>query len=303
MTRAGIVAHPGEGRFVARPEVFHRGDVGGDAAAVIARERLGHDRPADPVGGGLRLLERIADLALRHRDAGIVEDLLGPFLVVGDRVADDARGVGHRRLEPPLLHAVAELGIARALGQVVGRDAAVARGLDDRAGRGAERVRVAHLLQVVDDGLKVDVLAVVELAGRCRPRPRPRPGPWPRRGSGRRRCRCPCRSYRRSCRSRPRSRQVLQLDGDVLDHVAGIGAVADPLQEAARLADRAAVIVDGGDQVLELLGDPRDLVARPVLQFLDVEPHVDGLVAAVIVRPAQRAVFKYMQSFAPGFRP
>ena len=41
--------------------------------------------------------------------------------------------VGDRRLEAALLHAVAELGVARSLGQVVGGDAAVACRLDDRA--------------------------------------------------------------------------------------------------------------------------------------------------------------------------
>ncbi len=97
--------------------------------------------------------------------------------------------------------------------------------------------------------------------------------------------------------------EVLQFDGDVLDHVASIGAVPDPLQEAAWLPDRASMLVYGGDQVLEPLGDPLDLVARPVFQFLNVEPHVDRLVAAVVIRPAKCAVFKYMQSYAPGFWP
>jgi len=61
----------------------------------------------------------MADLSARHRHTGICQDLLGPFLVVGDRMPDDSRGVGHRGLKPALLDAVAQLGIAGAFGQVV----------------------------------------------------------------------------------------------------------------------------------------------------------------------------------------
>ncbi len=90
--------------------------------------------------------------------------------------------------------------------------------------------------------------------------------------------------------------QVLQLDGHVLDHVAGIGAVGDPLKEAARFADRTAVIVDRRNQRPKGVSDPGDLVAWTVLEIVDVQPHVDRLVAAEIVGAAQRTVLKYMQS-------
>jgi hypothetical protein len=38
------------------------------------------------------------------------------------------------------------------------------------------------------------------------------------------------------------------------------------------------------DQILEPLRQSRDLIARPVFEVLDIQPHVDGKITTVIVR-------------------
>ena len=97
--------------------------------------------------------------------------------------------------------------------------------------------------------------------------------------------------------------QVLQLDRHMFDHVARPGAGPDPVEEPAGRAHGTAVIMDARDQALKPVGDPGHLVAGPLFQFADIQPHVDRLIATEIVGTAQRAVFKYMQYDAPGFWP
>ena len=70
--------------------------------------------------------------------------------------------------------------------------------------------------------------------------------------------------------------QVLQLEGDVLDDVPHPGAFAHALQEAARLADGAVVLVEAGQQLGEVLVEAGDLVGRPLLQLADVDFEQDG---------------------------
>jgi len=87
--------------------------------------------------------------------------------------------------------------------------------------------------------------------------------------------------------------QVLQLDGHMLDHVPGKGAVAHPLQKAAGFTDRTAVPVDRWKNRLQLVRDAGHLVARLVFKVLDVEAHVDRLIPAIVIRAAQGAKFEY----------
>ena len=81
--------------------------------------------------------------------------------------------------------------------------------------------------------------------------------------------------------------QVLQLQGDVLDDVPHPGAFAHALQEPARLADGAVVLVETGQQLGEVLVEAGDLVGRPLLQLADVDLQQDGRHAGPDVGPAE----------------
>jgi hypothetical protein len=75
----------------AEAELLFRSDADRDAAAVIAVERLGDERVAQPARLPHRLLGRAHDDAARHRDAVVVEQLLGLILVARD-IDRDQRG-------------------------------------------------------------------------------------------------------------------------------------------------------------------------------------------------------------------
>ena len=64
--------------------------------------------------------------------------------------------------------------------------------------------------------------------------------------------------------------------GDVLEDVPHPGSLAHALQEPTRLADRAAVLVETGEQLGEVLVEAGDLVGRPLLQLADIDFHEDG---------------------------
>ncbi|MDZ7748399.1 MAG: hypothetical protein U5K43_05785 [Halofilum sp. (in: g-proteobacteria)] len=271
-------------------------DVGAHAAAVVAHERLGRDGIADPLRGLERLLERGYGLALRHGDARVAEDLLGPLLVVGDAVADQARLPRDRGLEALLLVAVTELDVAALLAQALVGDVARLGGVDDRRGRRAQHVGVTHLLEARDDRVEIDLFLVEQALDQL-------DGLAPRReaaglvtvavadvvDAGLVRV-----DGLAVADGEPD--QVLQLDRDVLDDVPRPGAALDPLEEAAGPAHRAAMIMQRRDQLLEALDDAWDGVARLVLELPDVEAHVDGEVAAVVVRPPQGAVLENLHS-------
>ena len=79
--------------------------------------------------------------------------------------------------------------------------------------------------------------------------------------------------------------QVLQLQGDVLEDVAHPGAFAHALQEPARLADGAAVVVERGEQLGQVLVEAGDLVGGPVLQLADIDDQLDDRHAGPDIGP------------------
>ena len=79
--------------------------------------------------------------------------------------------------------------------------------------------------------------------------------------------------------------QVLQLEGDVLEHVPHPGSLAHPLEEAAAMPEGAPVVVKGGDQIGQALEEPWDVVRRAALELADVEEEMNDRHA----RPDTRA--------------
>jgi hypothetical protein len=69
--------------------------------------------------------------------------------------------------------------------------------------------------------------------------------------------------------------QVLQFEDDVLEDVAGPGAVAQALQEAAALADAAAVLDQAGQPGGQAFIEAGEGIRGEFFEFADVEPGLD----------------------------
>jgi len=80
---------------------------------------------------------------------------------------------------------------------------------------------------------------------------------------------------------------VLQLQHHVLEDVAGPGAAMQALDEAAALADAAAVLDQAGQPGCQALRETRQFVRGEVFQLADVEPGLDDRTVGPDVRAAQ----------------
>ncbi len=79
---------------------------------------------------------------------------------------------------------------------------------------------------------------------------------------------------------------ALQLEGDVLGHVAEPGPFVQPLDEAAGSPRRAGVLAHLGQQRQQPRGEAGDGVGRVGLQWAEVDHHPDGRVVAPVVGAA-----------------
>ena len=70
--------------------------------------------------------------------------------------------------------------------------------------------------------------------------------------------------------------KFLEFEGDVLEDVAHPGALAHALEEAARFAEGAGVVVEAGDEFGEAFVEAGNLVGGAVLEFADVDVEQDG---------------------------
>ena len=262
------------------------------AAAVVAVERLDDARVADAVRGVGGLVLGLDDRALRDGQAGRVEEAVRQALVRRDVDGDATRPRGHRRPDPLLVDALAELDERVAVeadvrdvaarGLVEDRLRARAEGLalgepDDALELGHEVelvVRVARGDEVVDErdrdlaGLDADCLlavlvddvVVAVLAGASRLAVADV-------GAG----------------------EVLELEGDVLGDVAGPGAFLEPRDEAAAAAEGAGVVLEARQEVDQGVGEARDLVGRELLEDAEVDHHPDDRLAGPVVGAAEDA--------------
>ena len=103
----------------------------------------------------------VDDRRLRHRQPGRVEQAVGQVLVAGDVDADRGRARGHRRPDPLLVDAVAQLD-ERVAVQAQVRDVARGRLVEDRLGGRAEGLALGEEDQALELGDVVEgVLRVV----------------------------------------------------------------------------------------------------------------------------------------------
>ena len=116
-----------------------RAQVEVDAPAVVAVERLDHARVAEPLGHRHRAVLGVDDVRPRDRQPGRVEQPVGEALVRRDVDADGRGQRGHRRPDPLLVDAVAELD-ERVAVEPDERDVAADRLVDERLRRRPERL-------------------------------------------------------------------------------------------------------------------------------------------------------------------
>ncbi len=228
------------------------GQADGDAAAVVAVVGLGDHREADAARGAHRLVLAVHQFLLRHRQAKAGEDLVGLLLVARQLHRDVGRASGDRRLDALLVLAVTELH-QRLIVQAQPRDAAVLGGAHQRGRRGAERAALGEADELIARLRPVPAFrnavggaqlrrqqreqqAQTELAGgdalvalRVLVDHRVDPG---------------TPGAARLAEGHFLAGDVLQLDGDVLEHVAEPGtiALAHAPQQPPRLAVGAAVL-------------------------------------------------------------
>ena len=129
----------------ARDDFLVGHQVNRDAATVIAVERLGHHRHAEPARGAQRALFRRDQLLLGYRQAERGENLVGLFLVAGQLHRDMRRAAGDGGLDALLVFAVTELH-QRLPVQAQPGNVAFLRRVHQRGGRRAKRatLRIAN---------------------------------------------------------------------------------------------------------------------------------------------------------------
>ena len=133
-------------------------DVDRHALALVAVARFDHHRQTELLGGGPGVFQVLHRPAARHRHAGGGEQALGEVLVLRDRLGHRAGGIDLGGPDAALLHAPAELHQAAFGGAAVGH-ATRQRGVDDRAGAGAEAHVLVDLAQLRHRRVGIDALA------------------------------------------------------------------------------------------------------------------------------------------------
>lgn len=80
---------------------------------------------------------------------------------------------------------------------------------------------------------------------------------------------------------------LLDLEGDVLGHVAEPGPFGDALQEPPRRSFGAVMLLQTGQQTLELFAEPRDPARRALREGPEIDPHPDARAIGPVVRSVQ----------------
>ena len=281
---AGIAFLGGDG--VGGMHVRLRHQVQRHAAAMVAVDGLDGDGQADVLRFFPRRCRAAYHGAFRHRHAARGEQGLGEVLVAGDGLADGARAVRLGRPDAALRAAVAQLHEV-AFGQADRGDAAVGGGVDDVAGRRAQAVAVDQFGQFRDLGLQVEG-RVVDGGHQQRVA----------RLQGRTADGLVARAERHLINAMVgggaglaeaglHAGQVLQFEDDVFEDVAGPGAVAQALQEAAPFADAAAVFDQTRQPGGEAFIQAGKFIRRTFFEFADVEPRFDDRAVGPDVRSTQ----------------
>ena len=147
------------------------------------------------------------------------------------------------------------------------------RRLDDGAGAGAQADLLGQLAQLGDFGRHVEGPIVDRGHPAAGGRSPGRPGQVLLRRIRRRPCKRPSSEVSRA-RPKPtrHAGQGLQLQRDVFEDVPRIGAVAQPLEEPAPLADAAAVLDHRGQPGHQPLVEAGQDVGGRIFQLLQIDP-------------------------------
>jgi hypothetical protein len=121
--------------------------------------------------------------------------------------------------------------------------------------------------------------------------------PTTRRACGRPFCRCRVAGRAGLAEAGLHAGHVLQFEHDVLEDVAGPGAVAQALEEAAALADAAAVLDQAGQPGGQAFVETGQFVRREFFELADVEPGLDDGTVGPDVRAAQVGYTENLMSF------
>src|SRR5256712_2916464 len=284
-----------DGPLIAAPDLFLGPYIEADATSMVAVERLEDDRVADAGGDRGGLVGRADGFAFRHGQAGGGEQRGGQLLVPRN-VDTQRRGAGgHGGADSLLVLALAELDKRLIVEPDVG-DVAAGGLVENRLGRGAEGRLVGqqhqtfelsdevegrvHLHQMIEEpdgefpGRQPDLLLVVAvdhvvIAGRAGP---------PRLAS-----------------RRGRTRFALELERDMLGDVTHPGAVAEALDEAAGVMERAPVVVKTWQQIDQRVIEGRHGVRGPVLEGTEVDEQADRRVVRPVVGAAQHLAFEDLE--------
>ena len=290
------------GHLPALLDLLARRKIDRDTAPLIAVARLDDNRGAD-------LLRRRPGVGrVGHRpplgdgNPRLGEELPGQFLVLGDRFSDRAGAVALRGDDPSLLSPDAEpdhrAGGEPAVGNAAGRG-----GLDDRPGAGPELDFEEERAEATDLGGDVEGIArdgaadeavggveafdreglllifdhdPVDAGGRGLAGPAvPHDGPGER----------------------------LQLDRHVLEDMPHPGAGAEPLEESAPGADRAAVLDHRRQPLHDPLVETGKRVGGKLLQPAEVDGRLDDREPCPLVRTAQNPDRRDLHGWACDFRP
>ena len=259
-----------ESRFHFFPGV----EVQRHAAAVVAVGGLDDHRQADVFRGFPGLLRAADDYAFRHGHAAGGEQAFRQVLVMGNAFGDGAGEVGLGGPDAALAGAVTQLDQV-AVVQANVRNAAVGGGRHDGRGAGAEVAVIdpgADFLHrnlyvgraegfVVDGGHQQPVAFGERRAGHlfvARPEHHAVDAAF--------------RGAARLAKAGRHVGQVQQLDHHMLQHMAGPGAFAQALDEAAALADAAVVLQQGGQQGDQPVIEAGQQVGRAVFQAAQIQP-------------------------------
>ncbi len=281
-----------EGDGERRADVRLVADVEHDAPAVVAVERLEDARVAETTRGAHRLVLGLDHLGPRHGQTRGVEQPVGQLLVGRDVDRDAAGPRRHGRPDPLLVDALAQLDQAVAI-EAHERDVAAGRLIEQRLRGGSEGEPLCEPDELLQLGHQVErerrVVGRNEMVDE-------RDGQLPRLETE---MLLPvleddvvaavlARAARLAVAD-VGAGEVLELQGNVLGHVPGPGAVPQPGDEPAAAAQRAGVILERGQQLDQRLDEARDRVARELLEHAEVHDLADHRLPGPVVRAAQDA--------------
>ena len=242
---------------------------------MVAVERFGHDRVANPGGDRARLVGGAHHVAPRHREPRRGQQRGRQLLVAGDVNAERGRPRRHRGTDPLLILPLAQLDEGLVVEPDVG-DVAASGLVEDGLGRWSEGCPVGEQDEAFQLGNEIERrIGLHEVVQEANREPAARQAHLLlavsvddvvlSRGS-------------RSPGLAPGGRAAgfaLELQGDVLGHVSHPGAVAQPLDKPAGTVQRTTVIVKAGKQVDEDIGEVRQRVQGPVLERAEVHEQAD----------------------------